>query len=168
MGVKQVLALWVVLFASVSTASGQRLGPRVEREGVSVRFVRPEVNDVASTDWRATVQGLEGTSVVLALQRGEGYRNYDQGRRTPTRVCGRAATKIVLQVPRVEAIPGFIGEDGSYSHGPPSITEAHVHVGLLFEHGGVPFLVLYRVDAAHRQRHRALERAFLSSVRCGP
>lgn len=154
----------VLAFLS-STVLAQRLGPRVTRDGVSVRFLAgAEIQDIDLDGAPATVQRVG--DVAVRLVRGEAYRGYARGQSSSARVCGRPATRLVLDVPAVEAIPGFIDDQGRYSHGPPSITPARLEISLRFEHRGRPFLVTWVVPPSRRARHRATEQAFFASIRC--
>ncbi len=160
-------AMACLLVLGIARAQTQPSGARVERDGVSVEFLRgSEVSDVASDTWRAAVQAARGGEVVLRLSRSEEHRGRrDPGVRRRVRVCDRDADQVLIELPEQRATPGFF-RDGQYVHGPESVTPARTEVRVEFEHRGLPVWVSWTVRRDARERHSASEAAVFRSIRC--
>jgi len=148
----------------------------VEEQGVSFDLmadveitsgVHESVHHVSQTTEPIQILVLFGGGISLKGWR-EGFGNWrvsDVSKVEPLTVCGVSAQRQTLVRKGDWGEGGFVGPDGkiefrSFSH--PDM----VRVAVAFEWRGVPFVVVWMVQADKREGNRHNEEHFFASIRC--
>jgi hypothetical protein len=81
-------------------------------------------------------------------------------------VCGRPAERLVVRIAAFEAVPAFMDDEGTVSHGKPVRAPERIEIRIRFTAGSQAVSVEWSVEASRRDHYRRAERAFLASIRC--